>query len=256
MREGDTLIVQAGAKASVIGRVDLWLDGDGSVERAEARHIEMYEEPGEEWRNGRVDALCGALVERAAKRMDEVVGELTGPLDRSRRELVNSTAGNLIADLIRERAGADVAIHNRGGIRANLAAGEVTRRDLFSILPFDNTVETVTLTGAEVIELFRRSVEEVRGGGFEFSGATLVVRREGGKPRFVELRVGGEALDPEAEVTLATNSYLARGGDGLRVLERAEERVVDAIVLRDLLEIAFADGPVTPPSDQRYEIVR
>ena len=256
VREGDTLIVQAGAKASVIGRVDLWLDGDGSVERAEARHIEMYEEPGEEWRNGRVDALCGALVERAAKRMDEVVGELTGPLDRSRRELVNSTAGNLIADLIRERAGADVAIHNRGGIRANLAAGEVTRRDLFSILPFDNTVETVTLTGAEVIELFRRSVEEVRGGGFEFSGATLVGRREGGKPRFVELRVGGEALDPEAEVTLATNSYLARGGDGLRVLERAEERVVDAIVLRDLLEIAFADGPVTPPSDQRYEIVR
>jgi len=256
VREGDTLIVQAGAKASVIGRVDLWLDADGAVERAEARHVEMYEEPGEEWRNARVDELCGDLVERAAARMDEVVGELTGPLERSRRELVNSTAGNLVADLIRERAGADVAIHNRGGIRANLPAGPVTRRDLFSILPFDNTVETVTLTGAEVTDLFRRSVEEVRGGGFEFSGATVVVRRVEGKPRFVELRVGGEALDPEAEVTLATNSYLARGGDGLRVLERAEKRVVDAIVLRDLLELAFEDGPVTPPGDQRYEIVR
>ncbi|MEL6712417.1 MAG: bifunctional UDP-sugar hydrolase/5'-nucleotidase [Planctomycetota bacterium] len=256
VREGDALVVQAGAKASVLGRVDLWLDGEGAVVRSEASHVELYAEPEPRWRNTRVDALADALVARAAARMDEVVGELTAPLEQTRRELVNSTAGNLIADAIRERAGADVAVHNRGGIRAALPAGPITRRDLFSILPFDNHVTTVTLTGEELVELFRTSVEDGRRGALEFSGARLVVRREEGRPRLVEVLVGGLPVAPGDRVRLATNSFLATGGDGWQVLGEAPEREEDVVMLRDLLEERLLTGPVTPPSEQRYDVVR
>lgn len=255
VREGKTLVVQTGAKASVIGRVDLWLDDRLRVLQSSARHIDLYAEPEDGgYRNTEVDQICDGLVKEASARMAQVVGVLGRPLKVTRRELVNSTSGNFIADLIRDRSGADIAVHNRGGIRTSLLAGPVTRRDLFMLLPFDNHVETLTMSGKDVIELFRRSIENERKRPLEFSGATVVVRREGGKPRLVAVRAAGAAVDPDGTYRLATNSFLSGGGDGWQILADQKVREVDFMVLRDILVAAFAGGPLTPSNELRYEI--
>lgn len=259
VREGETLIVQAGAKASVIGRVDLWFDGEGHVVRSEAKHIDLYDEPAEEFRNPAVDAACAELARAASERMDEVLGVFGGPLASSRRELSNSTSGNLITDLMRARSGAQVAIHNRGGTRTTLAAGVCTRRDLFMLLPFDNHIETLTMKGADVIELFRRSIEEERRSGVEFSGVTLEARLVEGKPQLVRVLLGGpdgREIQPEESIRLATNSYMASGGDGWDILADQKVREIDFTLLRDMIEIAFEDGPLTPAKERRYSVVR
>lgn len=255
VREGETLLVQAGAKASVIGRVDLWLDEAGRVVRSEARHIDLYEDPDPADRVADVDRVCNELVRRAQQRMSEVVGVLAAPLGVTRRRHVNSSSGSFIADFIRERTEADVAVHNRGGIRTSLPSGPVTRRDLFMLLPFDNHVETVVMEGAQLRELFRLSVEEGRL-PLEFSGATLKVREDGRDSELLEVRVGGAPLDPKRRYRVATNSFLAAGGDGLTLFAEPKEREVDFVLLRDLAEQAFGGGVLVPPSDQRYEIVR
>ncbi|MEZ6015799.1 MAG: bifunctional UDP-sugar hydrolase/5'-nucleotidase [Planctomycetota bacterium] len=254
--EGATLVVQAGDKASVLGRVDVWFDADGHVVKKSARLIDLYEEPAAEFRNASVDALCQALAGRAAASMDEVVGTLTAPLEQSRRPLVNTTAGNFITDLMRARTGADCAVHNRGGIRTALPAGPVTRRDLFMILPFANHLATLELDGATLIEIMRRSVEDADARPLEFSGMTLVVRMEEGQPRFVELRIGGAVCEPAKRYRMTTNSFLADGNDGLKELASASPRELDFILLRDLLEQAFAGQALTPANDQRYEVQR
>lgn len=256
VREGDTLVTQAGAKASVIGRVDLTLDEHGLVIESTAKHLDLYDEPLPEFRNGAVDALCANLVEQAAARMDEVVGVLGAPLGVTRRELVNSTSGNFITDQVRARSGADIAVHNRGGIRTSLQAGPVTRRHMFMLLPFDNHVETITMSGADVIELFRQSIEEKRKRPLEFSGAVLQVRRVEGKPVLVQVLVDGEPLDPSATVRLATNNFLSAGGDGWELFAAQTKREVDFVLLRDLLELAFNGGALSPNADQRYEVIR
>ena len=258
-REGDTLIGQAGSKASVIGRMDVWFDADGEVTRSEAKHLSLYEEPTEGTRVAALEEACAALVEAASLRMDEVVGVFGGPLETSRRELVNATGGNLITDLMRQRAGADVAIHNRGGTRTTLPAGICTRRDLFMLLPFDNHIETLEMSGADVTELFRRSIEEERRSGVEFSGVHLEVRLVEGKPKLVRLLLGGpdgREIEATDSLRLATNSYLASGGDGWTLLQEQEIREVDFTLLRDMIELALAKGPVTPSKVQRYTVVR
>ncbi|MEM6572037.1 MAG: 5'-nucleotidase, partial [Planctomycetota bacterium] len=155
------------------------------------------------------------------------------------------------------RTGADVAIHNRGGIRTSLPAGPVTRRDLFMVLPFSNHVETVTLEGSAVIELFRRSVESDRRSGLEFSGVTLEVDASGPQPRLLRvLRPDGQAIGADDAIRLTTNSYLAAGGDGWDVLAAAQAREIDSVLLRDLLEDAMAGGALTPATDTRYEVFR
>lgn len=256
VREGGTLVVQAGAKASVIGRVDLWLDGDGRVVRSEARHVDLYAEPASADRVAEVDRVCAELVRRAEERMAEVVGVLSAPLGVTRRRHVNSASGSFIADIMRARTGADVAVHNRGGIRTSLAAGPVTRRDLFMLLPFDNHVETLVMEGTQVQELFRQSIEEGGRLPLEFSGAELRVREDGRDSELLSVRIGGEPLDPERRYRLATNSFLAAGGDGWALLAEPVEREVDFILLRELAERAFGGGVLVPPVDQRYEIER
>lgn len=259
VREGNTLIGQSGSKASVIGRMDVWFDAEGKVTRSEAKHLDLYDEPAEGTQVAALEEACASLVEAASLRMNQVVGVFGGPLETSRRELVNATGGNLITDLMRERSGADVAIHNRGGTRTTLPAGVVTRRDLFMLLPFDNHIETLEMSGADVIELFRLSIEEERRSGVEFSGVHLEVRLVEGKPQLVRVLLGGpdgEAVDPSAKLKLATNSYLAGGGDGWALLQEQGTREVDFTLLRDMIELALARGPVTPSKVQRYSVIR
>ncbi|MEM8713939.1 MAG: bifunctional UDP-sugar hydrolase/5'-nucleotidase [Planctomycetota bacterium] len=256
VKEGETLIAQAGSKASVIGRVDLWLDADGHAVRGEARHVDLYDEAPDEFRNEQVDELCAALILRASKRMDAVVGVLGGPVEVSRRELRNASSGNLITDLMRERSGAEVAVHNRGGTRTTLPAGVVTRRDLFMLLPFDNHIETLTMSGADVIELFRQSIEEQRRSGLEFSGVRLEVRIVEGKAQLARVLIGEREVQAGDELRLATNSFLAGGGDGWDLLKAQSVREVDFMLLREMLEEALAKGPVTPSTEQRYVVIR
>ncbi|MCZ6597680.1 MAG: bifunctional UDP-sugar hydrolase/5'-nucleotidase [Planctomycetota bacterium] len=252
VREGDTLIVQAGSKATVLGRVDLWIDPeDGTVLESSARLIDLDTEPVA--RNADVERLCAELVRRADENMDVVVGRLSASLEGA-RGLRSSTAGNLLADVFRERVGADVGLHNKGGIRTNLSAGDVTRRDLFQLLPFDNTLVVLDLSGEELFECVRRAVEGRSHSGLELSGMRVSVTGSG---RLVSVEVGGRALDPDRTYRVATNSFLARGGDEYLDADGAYPMVDTGLLLRDVLEevLRASPDPVDPPAENRYTVV-
>jgi 5'-nucleotidase len=255
-REGSTLIVQAGAKASVVGRVDLEIDGpSATVVESKAQLCELLDEPAPQDRNARVEKLCGELVAAADASMREVVGRLAAPL-RAGRGPYATVAGSWVADLLRARTGADVGFHNRGGIRAEIEAGPVTRRAVFEVLPFDNDVVTLELTGAELEALVRRSIEGSARSGLDYSGLVAFVQLwdENGKVRLrlARIEVGGKPLDPARMYRVTTNSFLAGGGDGFDELAHGRARSEDPILLRELaVEALLREGTLTPPSDAR-----
>lgn len=259
VNEGETLIVQAGSKARGVGRVDLWFDaGSGRVVRSEASIVNLYEETVEGLESKpRLAKLCADLLKRSSERMDVVVGSFGGPLKRGRDPYTTSPAGHLITDVMAERAEADVALHNRGGIRADLPAGPATRRDLFRILPFDNRLMILTLTGAQIEALMRRSIEGGAHSGLEFSGMEIDLARTSDGPRVRAIRIGGEALESEFSYRVVTNDFLASGGDAYAELASAPNRELDPILQRDLLEqaLAAAGGTLTPSTENRYRIV-
>lgn len=251
-REGGTLIVQAGAKASVVGRVDLLLDREsGKALEASAKLLELAREPAREDRNARVDELAAEMAARADAAMGEVVGELEAPLAAGRGPR-STVAGNWVADRLRERAGADVAFHNRGGLRAEIDAGPVTRREVFEMLPFDNHVVTVELSGAELERLVRRAVEGRAHSGLDFSGLRAIVRSSASGVVLERVEIAGEPLDPERFYRAATNSFLAAGGDDYVELARAKRLDEDPILLRELATEAFlAARRIAPPREER-----
>jgi 2',3'-cyclic-nucleotide 2'-phosphodiesterase (5'-nucleotidase family) len=222
------------------------------VLRSEAQVVNLYDDPRPEHANEAVQAICAALLEKSAVAMDEVVGRFTGPLERGHSAYHSGPAGNLIADVMRARGKADVAIHNRGGIRDDVAAGAVTRRDLFRVLPFDNHLVTLVLSGAQLEALMRRSIEGERRSGLEFSGMTIELTRGAEHPIMGAIRVGGALLQPRKRYRVTTNNFLATGGDAYREFAHAEERETDPILQRDLLEEALRAGPLTPSVENRY----
>ena len=266
VREGDTTIVQTGTKLSCVGRVELVAHVPASDAKdrrvtfsdVHARVVDLLEEPQDAFRNHDVETRCAALAEHTKATMEEVVGALSIGVTRSKDPLVSGPAGNLLADVMRERAQADVGLMNRGGVRADIDAGPVTRREVFEIMPFDNALVTVQMTGAQLEELVRRSVEGTAHSGIEVSGLVVRVKIDAEKKRSLAgLLVGAAPLDPKHVYKVAMNSFMADGGDAY--LDKGAEvaRQETGVLIREVLEDALEGVKVLEPkTENRFEVVK
>jgi 2',3'-cyclic-nucleotide 2'-phosphodiesterase (5'-nucleotidase family) len=245
-RAGGGMLVQAGAKAAVVGRVELAIDGpSATVKASSAQLIELHDESAPEDRVAEVERLCAEMAARADAEMRSTVGELAGPLKAGRGPF-STPAGNWVADLMRERTRADVGIHNRGGTRAEIDAGPVTLREVFEMLPFDNDVVVLELRGADLEAVVRGAIEGTAHSGLDYSGLAVFVRSTlvEGKPRlsYERLEVGGSPIEAARLYRVATNSFLAGGGDGIGGFARAKRLAQDPILLRELAAEALRSG--------------
>jgi 5'-nucleotidase / UDP-sugar diphosphatase len=210
--------------------------------------------------------LVKAYDDRLSGELDVPVGTTATELD-SRRATVRAqeaAIGNLIADAMRAAVGADLAITNGGGIRGNKtypAGTELKRRDILAELPFGNKTTMLELSGADVEALehgFGR-VEEGAGRFPQVSGMTVTVdltRPPGARVQSV--KVGGANLDPSATYTVATNDFMARGGDGYAAFVGARNLVDPAaarFMASQVIDRVAAAGTVSPAVEGRVRIV-
>lgn len=164
--------------------------------------------------------------------------------------------GNFVADAYRNAANADVALVNGGSIRADLTynPGALTKRDVLSILPFNNPIVKVEITGKTLRETLEHGVarsavgEDGEPGRFpQISGMSF--KFDTTKPagsRVSEILVGGKPLDESKTYTLATSDFLvSRGGDGYTMFKDAKVLInaADAAKDSDVFEKAIKDSP-------------
>ena len=170
-----------------------------------------------------VAAAVAEFERRLSQEMDVTIATTAVELD-SRVATVRTreaALGNLIADVLRNALNADAAVMNGGGIRGGRVyppGTAISRRDVLAELPFGNRAVVVEIAGRDL----RRALEEglaqwpnISGRFPQVSGIALEVdaRRAPGE-RIVAIAVGGVALDPDRRYRVATNDFLARGGDG------------------------------------------
>ena len=166
--------------------------------------------------------------------------------------------GNFIADTYRKAVGADIGFVNGGSIRADLTytPGVLTKRDVLSILPFNNPVVKVEITGALLKEILEHAVarsganEDNEPGRFpQISGMSFSFDTT--KPvgnRIVEIKVAGKAIEANKTYTLATSDFLvSKGGDGYTMFKNGKLLTNAATAPKDsdLLEKAIKTAPDT-----------
>jgi 5'-nucleotidase len=252
MMVGDTMIVQAGEYDKNVGRVDI-LVKNGKVSSMTAKLITKEEGEALE-----ADPGVVAIVEEIKEANDLITEEIIGSTEiklEGAREFVRTgetNLGNLITDSMVEFTGADVALTNGGGIRDSIQIGDITVGDVITVLPFGNYVVTIDVTGAELVEALEHGLQaypETLGAFPHIAGMNVVFdpSQEVGS-RVVEVTVGGEELDMEATYSLATNDFLAAGGDDYTMFGGKELTALypglDEILIEYIKEYGTEGSPV------------
>lgn len=265
--DGKHVIVESGAQAEYVTVTDLTIereekDGKVSISWEPAFRIV-------DTKDVTPDAAIAALVKTYVDKLDEELGVEIGTSDTeldSRRATVRSqeaAIGNLIADAMRETTGATIAITNGGGIRGDTeypAGTKLTRKDVLTELPFGNKVVTLELTGADLMSALENGFSQVETGGGRFpqvSGMAVVVDLENpAGERVLDVTIGGAPLDKAATYVLATNDYMARGGDGYNAFANAKQLIdaIDATLMASqVIDHIAAKGNVAPKVEGRIK---
>jgi 2',3'-cyclic-nucleotide 2'-phosphodiesterase (5'-nucleotidase family) len=251
--ENGTLVVQAGSYLIWAGRTTLEIDP--RTRRVVASSDELLrlrpETQGEDPEVKSVVAKIQAAVGEAFKKVIAVASASLdrGPADRE------SGLGSWMADCYRSWAGTDAAFQNGGGMRADIAAGPVTLRSIFSVMPFDNSMVKLTMTGGQL----RSALDHGVGSGrlVQVSGITARYRRPAPRhERLVAASVGGAAIEDGKTYTVATLDFLVAGGDDYTEFKHAMASEPTGVLARDVLrECAERQKTIAPPPAGRLTAV-
>lgn len=220
---GSTLVAQAGSFGKYLGRFDLEIE-DGRITDWKWKAIPIDPAGGED---PEISNRLNYYEWIGSRKIIQVIGSSKNPLEGD-REKVRSGETNLtrlVADAIREVAGADISIVNGGGIRDSIPAGDIRIRDVLAVLPFRTGLVTIDLTGKEVAGILEAvSLIKPGLGGFPQVSGVRARFPEGGPP---EISIGGVPLETGKTYRLGISSYLASGADGYDVMVPFKGRAVD-----------------------------
>ncbi|MDQ0114693.1 5'-nucleotidase C-terminal domain-containing protein [Paenibacillus harenae] len=215
--DNGTLIVSAGEYTKYVGVVDIWVE-NGAVVKKQATLINQAE-AADIAPNAAVAEIVAATLKSQETILAEQVGESAALLEGTREKVRASETnlGNLLADALIDISGADVALTNGGGIRASIDAGPITKGEVITVLPFGNQIVTLDVTGADIKAALENGVSDypnAKGAFPQVSGIAFKIDKDAVKgERVHSVTIGGKPLDDAAVYTLATNDFLAAGGD-------------------------------------------
>ena len=213
----NTLIVSTGDKFNNVGRVELVVE-DGEVTSKSATLLD-YSAFENVIPNEQVLAAIEEVETAQEAVLDRVVGQTNVKLvgDRSLVRTGETNLGQLATAALIDLTGADVAITNGGGIRASIEAGDITMRDMVTVFPFGNTVMVKEISGHDLKAALEHGVSEYpneKGAFPHTAGVTFTLNPyETVGNRVSDLKINGEAIDFNKMYTVATNDFMAAGGD-------------------------------------------
>lgn len=220
------------------------LRATGTLDKLVQRKASLKEDP------------AGKAIVRQARadvgpEMEKVVGRVSVPLPQD--NTAPSLLGELVCDAVRQQTGAEVALVNGGALRGSLDSGPVLLRDLYRILPFNNTLRVMTLTGAELRQVLERSLNNRSARCIQLSGVRAHYNAALPKGQRVSLhRADGSVVNAEDKLRVATNAFLAKGGEGVFLPGMGTKRHYVKMTERDAFRLLLQKTELTAPVFQGW----
>ncbi|ADN35822.1 5'-Nucleotidase domain protein [Methanolacinia petrolearia DSM 11571] len=286
-----TLIVHAGKYGEETDSVDLVFE-NGEVT---GTSIERYQITEDMPVDPEITSFIMPYYENYTSSLSEPIGKTLVPLDATYETIRTneSNAGDLITDAIRTNVpGVDIALINSGSIRGDciIPAGEMSYLTLETLLPFENMIVTVQMTGDEVKDTLERSasaivfpgeeegnVHKLSSGGFlqvsgvrfdinssgesftaDFNNDTIISKGDRIENLTVVTTDGIAPIDPDAVYTVAVNDYLAGGGNGytnIRAISDDKKVNTEINVIGLLASDIEENSPISPECDGRIRVL-
>lgn len=246
----EVVFEQTGTKLANVGKLVIKTDGTITHENIDLSTVEADAETA---------AYLATITEKFDALQNKIVAktgvELTINGVDGKRAVRNAETnlGDLCADAYRILLGADIAFVNGGGVRANIAAGDITYKDIINVHPFGNMACLVEVTGQQIkdaLELGAAAYPGESGGFLQVSGLTYTINADipssvvkndksefvkvDGAYRVSDIMVGGQPLDVNKTYTLASHNYMLKdAGDGYTMFGTKNVKVLQDEVMVD-----------------------
>ena len=251
-RIGDITLVQAVSDNSVLGEIEIRLDGT-QITHVESRlHTLWLEEfPEDEEVVRQIEALRAPYQDT----LEEVIAIAGEPIGRNYRS--ESPFDKLVGEIICAETGAEIAFMPGVGYGVTLLPGAITREALYTLIPHPAKLVTMRLTGARVLEILEQCATNqapgdprlIVGGLVQTAGLRWSVDfSQPSGSRVAAVYVRGEALRKDQGYAIGTNAGMARGLHKYTAFTQGQDVVIHDLQINELVEKAFAKmGTVRPP---------
>jgi 5'-nucleotidase len=214
LKPSNTVIASTGCHNKNVGVITV--DRDGAIS-AKLHHEAMSDR--------KVETVVNEVHLIIDNMLSEKVGHTEVYLDgeRSHVRVYETNLADLATDSMRWYTDSQVAFVNGGGIRASIQQGDITLKDVYDVMPFQDDLVTMTVTGQtlyDVMELSYKRTGEMSGSLIQVSGITVHYdTSKDPMSKVVSITIDGEEVDLDATYTVCTIDFLANGGNGMTAFE-------------------------------------
>ncbi len=207
------------------------------------------------YRDDSFDATYEKYYKKVAEIVNKEYGETTAEI--SNHGEYDTPMGHVAADaMLAASAGeADIAMTNRGGLRTSLPAGKITYGDIFKVIPFDNEMVIVTVTGEQLVSAWEHGLNSYYW-PLEIGGITVYFEKSStGNCRVTKaILQDGRQLDRNAMYRVATNDFLYGGGDGYGYFNGGVAKNTNLALRTVLADYLAKNSPITAAKEPRYVV--
>ena len=228
-------VIQASYNGRAVGMIEMVIDSQsGTVQSSEVTVLPV---PNTTVPDPAMEQFLHHSLQEIEPLKKTAVGYTRYELSHDRSAPVQTVLGQFVTDGIRQTAKSDIAFCNTGGLRTSIAAGAITMGNLYEVMPFDNTLYTLDLTGKEVMEVLEYGLGNKQFGMMQYAGLTIVYDPQAPQGnRIVSVKLlNGKPLAIDKTYKVVINDFMAAGGDGFIMLQGGKNRRDTGIFLRDSL---------------------
>jgi 2',3'-cyclic-nucleotide 2'-phosphodiesterase (5'-nucleotidase family) len=240
------VIVQAGSDCENLGILNLTIENK-KVVRFDGQLLQL-------WANDAHRSHIAPFVDSLKTEIDKAYSEVIATLKEDwKRGNGETNIGNFVAGAMAEAAGAEIGITNTHGLRKDVPAGPLTRRDIYEVLPFRNLLATFQISGGELRSILTYYLSKKT--AIQITGVACQYKRTPDGIEFITVDVDGRPLDDKKKYVCATSDFFVGQAKGYIGME-----IPQPIYLRDTMfgvveKAARKAESITTKVDNRFREV-
>ncbi|MCT4585767.1 MAG: 5'-nucleotidase C-terminal domain-containing protein [Peptostreptococcaceae bacterium] len=209
-------IVQGYKYGRALGKLTILFDENNEVLGMIPKVDTLYKRKSELIADANGDKIYKEFDEKLKPILSEIVGSTKEELSHERHSDKGTTLlGNLVSEIIREKADVQIGLMNEGGLRTSIAKGDITIGNLYEVLPFDNTLVSMDITGEQLKKVIENGINNPQIGWVEVAGLKVNydLSKEFGNRVIDMYLLDGSKIEMDKTYSVCTNDFMASGGD-------------------------------------------
>jgi 2',3'-cyclic-nucleotide 2'-phosphodiesterase/3'-nucleotidase len=249
-------LVQAYYNGRSVAKLTFVFDENNKLVSAEPSLDNLYERPDTLKDDANTLAIYNKYNEELEPVLGKILGKTTVTLDHD-RFAAPSLLGEWSCEVMREKVGVQIAMTNGGGLRVPIPAGDITAGILYEVMPFDNTLYTMKLSGADVKANIEHGIMNEDVGWVQIAGVRVTYdpKAEAGNRITSMILEDGTPVEMDKYYTVVTNDFMATNGDKYN-FDKALDKLDTFIPVRDAMMEAVEKAGVISPEKQNWLSVK